>query len=322
MPARTSGARRQTGLAQLDHKPRYILVFFLILLCCATPASARKFLIGFAQDTLANDWRVAQVEDVRRELSKHPNIKFVVKDAEGSTALQIMQIEDLVASGIDVLITSPRDQKSLTPSISHAYRSGIPVILLSRGIQGDTYTAFVRPDNLAIGRAAGKVILEALNNKGTVLMLVGVHGASTSLQRTQGFMEVVDPHPEIRVIRKVANYLRADAIFAVESMLAAGETFDAIYAQSDSMAAGARLALMRAGIDPGSVPIVGIDYIAEARQAIRQGHQVASFTYDTGGKEGAQLAVDLLLGKPIPKAVVLESIKVTTDNVDQVEPIF
>jgi ribose transport system substrate-binding protein len=279
-------------------------------------------LIGFAQDTLANDWRVAQVAAVRRELGKFPNIEFTVKDAEGSTALQIMQIEDLVASDIDLLITSPREEQLLTPAISRVYHSGVPVILLSRGIQGDTYTAFVRPDNLSIAHAAGKLILDALNNKGTVLMLEGVPGASTSLLRSRGFMEVVAHHPEIRVIRKVANYLRADAIFAVESVLSAGESFDAIYAQSDSMAAGARLALLKAGIDPGSLPIVGIDYIPEARQAIRQGHQLASFTYDTGGKEGARLAVDLLLGKPTPKSLVLESIKVTRDNVDQVEPIF
>jgi ribose transport system substrate-binding protein len=295
----------------------------LLLAVCAAPAAlAKEFVVAFAQDTLANDWRAAQVEDVRRELLKHPHIKFIVADAEGDTALQIMQIEDLVAAGVDVLITSPREEKLLTPVISRVHRNGTPVILLSRGIQGDSYTSFVRPDNLPIARAAGQLIVEALNGKGTVLMLEGVPGASTTILRNQGFLEVIHRQPNIRVIRHAANYLRADAIRVVEEVLRAGVSFDAIYAQSDSMATGARLALGLAGIAPGSIAIVGIDYIHEARDAIRRGEQLASFTYATGGKEGARLALDLLSGKPVPKSVVLESVKVTKDNVEQIAPIF
>jgi ribose transport system substrate-binding protein len=293
-----------------------------LLTIAATGTPAEEYVVAFAQDTLANDWRLAQVEAVREELGGHPDIRFVVTDAEGSTALQIMQIEDLAASGIDVLITSPREQRALTPVIRQTYLGGIPVILLSRNIEGDTYTTFVHADNLAIARAAAELIVDSLGGKGTVLMLEGVPGASTSRLRTRGFLDVVGPRAEIRVIRKVANYRRADAIFATEAVLAAGESIDAIYAHSDSMASGARLALAKAGVNPGSIPIVGIDYINEARQAIRQGRQLTSFTYDTGGREGARLAVDLLRGRPVPKSVILESVKVTRDNVDDVKPIF
>ena len=45
------------------------LVFSLLVINAVTAAGAEKtFLIGFAQDTLANDWRLAQVMDVSREL--------------------------------------------------------------------------------------------------------------------------------------------------------------------------------------------------------------------------------------------------------------
>lgn len=317
-----TGTYRHIGaLVPLDEARWSIIVLFLTV--CGVPAVlAEEFVVGFAQDTLANDWRAAQVEDVRRELGKHPHIKFIVTDAEGDTALQIMQIEDLVAAGVDVLIASPREEKPLTPVISFVHRNGTPVILLSRGIQGDNYTSFVRPDNLPIARAAGQLIVEAINGKGTVLMLEGVPGASTTILRNQGFLEVIRRHPNIRVIRHAASYLRADAIRVVEKVLSAGTPIDAIYAQSDSMATGARLALRLAGIAPGTIPIVGIDYIQEARDAIRRGEQLASFTYATGGEEGAHLALDLLSGKPVTKSLVLESVKVTKDNVEQIDPIF
>ena len=120
----------------------------------------------------------------------------------------------------------------------------------------------------------------------------------------------------------MANFLRSESILAVERLLQRGERFDAIYAQSDSMATGARLALRRFGIDPASIPIIGIDYIEEARAAIRRGEQSVSYTYPTGGKEGAQVVIDLLAGRPVVKEQIIRSVKVTADNVERVEPIF
>ena len=105
-------------------------------------------------------------------------------------------------------------------------------------------------------------------------------------------------------------------------MVEKGETFDAVYAQSDSMASGARVALKGAGIDPATIPIVGIDYIAEARDAIRAGTQVASFTYPTCGKEAADYAVRILNGESVQREVEVPSVMVTRDNVDAVETVF
>ncbi|MCU7921734.1 MAG: LacI family transcriptional regulator, partial [Candidatus Thiodiazotropha sp. (ex Dulcina madagascariensis)] len=82
------------------------------------------------------------------------------------------------------------------------------------------------------------------------------------------------------------------------------------------------MVLSKHGIDPKSIPSVGIDYIRSAREAIRRGEQSASFTYPTGGAEGARMALKILKGEAVPKEIVLESTMVTKDNVDQVEPIF
>jgi ribose transport system substrate-binding protein len=121
---------------------------------------------------------------------------------------------------------------------------------------------------------------------------------------------------------KDGNYLRGDAIHATEQALAEGIRFDAIYAQSDSMAAGARLALQKAGIDPRDKLIVGIDYISEARDAIRRGEQTASFLYPTCAAETAQAVLDILHGKTVPSRITVNTLLITRDNVEQVAPIF
>lgn len=264
----------------------------LLLLCVATNSAAEpRFVVGFAQDTLANDWRTVQVQEVQAALAQHPNIHFIVTDAQGQTALQAKHIEDLAAKGVDLLITSPRDQQVLTPVIRQVYESGIPVILLSRGISDESYTSYVYHDNRAMGRQAADYLVSTLQGRGRILMLEGVTGASTTVDRGQGFEAVIKKYPDITLIKRTANFLRADAILAVDALLASGESFDAVYAQSDSMAAGARMAMQFHGIDLQKVPLVGIDYIREARDALLSGQQALSFTFPTGGREGAELSL-------------------------------
>lgn len=286
-------------------------------------AQDKVFTIGFPQDNMANDWRRAQVMAVKAVLDQHPNIKFIYTDAQGDTAKNIQDIEDLVDQGIDLLMVSPRDAQAMTPVIANVHNSAIPVVLLTRRIIGDTYTTFVSPDDSKIAANAAAYMAEKLNGKGKVLVLQGVPSATTAIKRTEGFLGEIAKHPGLQVVAvKPADYLRAEAIKAVEQALEEGLQFDAIYAQSDSMAAGARLALDAVGIDPKSKLIVGIDYIPESREAIRQGLQSASFSYPTAGPEAAEAALKILNGETVPKEIEVPSQKVTKDNVEAVDTVF
>ncbi len=282
-----------------------------------------KIVVGFSQDTLANDWRLAQVADLRRALARYPHVELRVTDAKGSTARQISDIEDLVARKVDVLVTSPRDGRAMTPVIAKAYRAGIPVVLLTRRIEGAAYTSFISPDDASIGREAARHLADVLGGKGDVLMLEGVPTATTAILRTRAFLRELKAYPELRVVGvKTGNYLRNDAIRGVEEALQEDLHFDAIYAQSDSMASGARIALRGAGRDPATLVIVGIDYISEAREAIRNGEQSASFTYPTCAAEAAQVVMDITAGRDVPRHIAVPSQKITRANVERVEPIF
>ncbi len=291
----------------------------------ATASAAEKssLSIGFAQDTLANDWRLAQAEALRTALAAQPGVTLTITDGHGETARQIRDIEDLVHRKVDVLIASPRDGRAMTPVIANAYRNGTPVVLLTRKISSADYTSFISPDDAAIARDAARYMAAQLKGKGNILMLQGVPTATTAIVRTEAFLAELKRHPGLRVSAiKVGNYLRADAIRALEEALQQDIRFDAIYAQSDSMAAGARIALRKAGRDPGTLVIVGIDYIGEAREAIRRGEQSASFTYPTCAAEAAAVALAIGRGEKVPKKVIVDSIMVTRDNVEQVAPIF
>ena len=283
---------------------------------------ARQKVIAFAQDTMANDWRRAQVRQFQEGLSGSSEVKFVYSDAAGDTGKQIRDIEDYLYSGVDILVTSPQNSAMMAPVISSAYRNGTPVLLLSRTIVGNDYTSFIHPDNRAIARQAANYIARELNGNGTVFMLMGIEGTSTVHERTEGFEDVMSKYPGIKLVRKTANYLRADAIRATEEIISKATEIDAIYAQSDSMAVGAIMALKMAGIDPKPLVIVGIDYIDEARALIRERELDATYLYPTAGSEGAKVARDILAGKKVPKEIIIDSVEITLENVEQIEPIF
>ncbi len=298
-----------------------ILAFLFIVSSLAY--GEERFLVGFAQDTLDNDWRAAQVREVQEEFRKYPNIDFIYTDAEGDFAKQVFNIESLLEKKIDLLIASPKDAKAMTPIIKKVFDAKIPVVLLSRRIEGESFTTYIHPDNYEIGKASGEFIAKRLGEKGSVLILQHTPTSTPAIGRTDGFMEAIKKYPNINVVgMKVANSLRSEAIAQTEAAINEGLRFDAIYAQSDSMAAGARIALKKNGIDPKSIVITGIDYISEAKEAILLGEQSASFVYQTAGAEGAKAAINILRGKKVPKETVLKTQLVTKENASRIKPIF
>ncbi|MEJ5167979.1 MAG: substrate-binding domain-containing protein [Arcobacteraceae bacterium] len=297
------------------------ILFIVVTFVCSLYAKDK--VIAFAQDTMANDWRVAQVKQMQDALSGVEGVKFIYKDANGDTALQISHIEEFITQKVDVIITSPKDSKLSVFVAKKVKEAGIPLILISRGIESDDYTTFIRPENYDIGVSAAEFIAKSLNGKGKVFVLQHIPTTTPAIGRTNGFFDTIKKYPSIKVVdMKVAESLRQKAILATEDALRNGLKFDAIYAQSDSMAIGAIMALELNKIDPKNIVITGIDYISDARKLIQEGKMKATYIYPTGGKEGAQIALDILAGKKVPKDVILKSEEITKENVDKIKPIF
>lgn len=285
--------------------------------------SSRQRLVGFAQDTLSNDFRAAQVTVLADRFSRIPNVNFVFSDADGQTAKQIADVEEFVARKLDLLIVAPRDAKAMAPVIGDAYRRGIPVVLLARRIEGEAYTCLVGPDDELIGQQVADFMARRLRGKGAVMMIEGVPTASTAIARSKGFRRGLNKYPGMELVAtKIGNYLRGDAIRAMEELIGSGLHFDGLFAQSDSMAAGARLALNKAGIAPASKIIVGMDYIAEARKAILEGEQTASFVYPLCADEVVEVSMQILRGGKVPHRRIVHGRLVTRLEAQSLSPIF
>lgn len=294
----------------------FISIVFISNLCAQTK------IVAFAQDTMGNDFRKAQVYEVHNILIAYPEIQFISSDGKGKTSLLIHQINDFITNKADVIIVGTNDDKAVVPVIAKAYNSGIPVVILDRGIQGKDYTTFINSDNIKIGKIGAEYIAKRLDGKGKILLFEGLLKADVTKLRTKGFMDEISKYKNINVIKRTGNYLRKDAIIEMEKLIASGEKIDAIFAQSDSMISGARSAMERHNIKPSSIITIGCDYTSEARDAIRNGSQTGSVLFPLGGEKAALTALKILKGQKVPKHIVIPVKLITQENVNSVRPIF
>jgi ribose transport system substrate-binding protein len=311
--------------------PVILLLFFVLFVSPCTAADSigadsgadnEKKVIAFAQDTMANDFRKAQIFEVRDAVAQHPELKFIFSDAEGRTSLLIRQIEQFIAAEVDILIVGTNDAETVVPVITKAYESRVPVIILDRGITGTDYTTFINSDNIAIGRIGAEYIAELLNGKGNVLLFEGLQKADVTQLRTKGFVDEISRHKEINVIKRTGNYLRKDAIIEMEKLIEEGIHLDAIFSESDSMLSGVRSAMKRYKLNPSKIIMVGCDYTGEAQKAIRKGTQTGSVLFPLGGDEAVEIALEILQGEEVPKHITIPVKLVTKENVNDVPPIF
>jgi ribose transport system substrate-binding protein len=316
---------------------RFFFTIFALALSLSTAepvsASANEKVIAFAQDTMANDYRKAQVFEVRDALTEavadddehsteHSGLRFTYSDANGQSSLLIHQIEKFIAVQVDVLIVGTNDPEAVVPVITKAHQLSIPIIILDRGINSTAYTTFINSDNIKIGKIGAQYIAEQIKGKGTVLLFEGLQKADVTQLRSKGFLDVISRSKDIKVIKRTGNYLRKDAIIEMEKLIEEGIHIDAIFSESDSMLSGVRSALHRHELDPKKILMIGCDYTSEAREAIRNGTQTGSILYPLGGHQTVQTALKILEGEKVPKHISLPIKLVTRKNVNEAPPVF
>ena len=273
-----------------------------------------QYLIGFSQANLGEPWRVAMNAEVAARAKDFPTLEIVYADAQQDNAKQVADVESFLRQRIDLLIISPNEAKPLTPIVRRAFEAQIPVIVLDREIEGDTYTTFIGADNRVIGRAAGEYTATLLGGNGAVVEIQGLPGSTPARHRSEGFREAIAAFPGIRIVHDpVANWLREEALSQMEAALSAHPRIDLVYAHNDPMAVGAYLAAKAKGRE-GEMRFIGIDGLPGldgGRQAVADGQLAATFVYPTGGTEAVEIADKILRGEPVPHRITLSTQRIT-----------
>jgi ABC-type sugar transport system substrate-binding protein len=288
-----------------------LLVASVLTLGCAKK-EAGQFVVGFSQMESDNPWRLAETKSLKDEAAKR-GIQLVVTDAQGQTAKQVSDVEDLIARQVNVILLAPREFEGLGPALQAAKAAKIPVILVDRaavGTAGEDYVTLLASNFIEQGRRAGEWLAAQTKGTADIVELAGTPGASVAADRAQGFRDAIAKHPGMKIIAsQTGNFSRATAQGVMQNLAQSlGKKITAVYAHNDEMALGAVQALAAAGRKPGAdVTVVSVDGQRAALEAIERGELGA--TVESNPRFGP-LAFDtidkLRRGEPLPPKILID----------------
>jgi ribose transport system substrate-binding protein len=273
------GRRRRAVGAWITRLQLVQLVPLVLLLGLAIGCARRdegEFVVGFSQMESDNPWRLAQTKSLRDEAAKR-GVQLVVTDAQGQTAKQVSDVEDLIARRVNLILLAPREYQGLTPALQAAKEAKIPVILVDReaaGTPGQDFLTFLGSNFVDQGRRAAEWLAKESNGTAGIVELSGTPGSSVASDRGRGFREEIAKHPGMKILAsQTGNFSRAQAQNVMQNIAQSlGKQITAVYAHNDEMALGAIQALKGAGLEPGrDVRIVSVDGQRAALEAIQRG---------------------------------------------------
>lgn len=295
-----------------------ILICTLILISCNNGNSKKtRITIGITYQNLQNEF-VINIQDAVRNKAKELNVKLIEVDGQGKAENQISQVENFLALDVDAIILNPFDQYGSAPVVSIANREKKPIVVINAVVVNlDKADAYVGSNDQEAGRIAATYIAQLLNGKGNIALIRGPNGHSAEIQRTEGIMEVLNNHPDMKIIfDQSGNWDRTQGLELMENWLSTGKPVQAVIAQNDEMALGAQKAIEASGRQK-DILVIGIDAIPDALRAVKEGKLCATVFQDARG-QGAlalELAVKLCEGKPVEHTNYIPFQLITKENV-------
>ena len=264
--------------------------------------------IGLSLSNVANPF-FASLQQGAQKAAELFGVTLVIADAKDDDAKQLLDLQALIQTPVDLIILNPTNADTVAPVIEMADGSGIKVLTVDRkASRDDLVVSHVASDNVAGGRMAGEFIAAQLHGKGAILELEGIPGTSAAHDRGQGFNDAVKKYPDIKVAaREVGYFDKEKARAAAARLLQEGQTFEAVFAHNDQMILGAIEAFDAAKVAQRPV-FVGFDAIPEALAALAQQKLQATVAQkpENMGWEAVAAAVKMLRGETLAKEILVD----------------
>ncbi len=235
-------------------------------------------------------------------------VEYDIQNAEGDKAKFATIADQMLASGINVLMLVNLDSPSAAAVIKKADEQGVPTIDYDRLTLGGGAQYYVSFDNVAVGTKIGEGLVTCMQNNGNdsgpVVLLNGSPTDNNATLFKQGYEKVI----------KDAGYtIAADQSVPDWDNTQAGTIFEQIYTEvggdligvasaNDGLGGAAIAVLERNGV-AGEIPVTGQDATDEGLQRVLLGTQCMTVykAIKAEAEAASALAVALAKGE-IPTA--------------------
>jgi ABC-type sugar transport system substrate-binding protein len=265
-----------------------------------------KFVVSLT--TQDNDYQQEQATSAV-ESAARSGVDIELLYAENDAVLQSQQLLKVIQASPESrpngIIFEPVGGTAMPQVAKAAAAAGIGWVVLNRDVEylADLRRSFKVPifsitsDHEEIGRIQGKQITALLPKGGSILLVQGPAENLAARQRATGMQEAKPTNVQVKAIK--ANWTEASAHKAVSSWLKLATSqhsvLDAVAAQDDSMALGARKAFQEIHDSALrerwlNVPFLGIDGMPKTGQTdVRRGLLAATIIVPTNTGTGIEM---------------------------------
>lgn len=276
-----------------------ILLFMLFAVGCGNQSSQNNYNKKVYLTLNEMDAFRQTLVDAAIDKAAQEGITLEVSDAGNSIEKQVQLIKGAAEQKYDVILCGAVSIDTIVELKASA--GDVPIIFLNSCPSKKQLTSgkyvYVGSDEQMAGQYQAEYILEkfASRDELNVVILKGPKGHSATNGRTNGVKRT------LRESGKKINYVfedyadwdteKAKKLFQV--FLKTGAPVDCVICNNDGMALGVVEACKEAGIDMGSLPILGVDATAEGCEAIKNG-EMAFTVYQSGLGQG-QKAIEMAI---------------------------
>ena len=290
----------------------------MTLALAATPVLAKDLnSIGITLGSLGNPFFVALVAGAEAKAKEiNPNVTVNTASADYDLNKQFTQIDNFIASGVDMILLNAADAKAIAPAVKRAQAAGIVVVAVDVAAAGADAT--VQTDNVQAGEIACQYIVEKLDGKGDVI-IQNSNQVSSIIDRVNGCKAVLAKNPGINVLSDDQNGKgdREGGMNVMQGHLTRFPHIDAVFTINDPQAIGSDLAAKQMG--RSEFFITSVDGAPDIETALKGNTLVqASASQDPYkiAQTGVEIGYDIMNGKkPAEPMILLPSELITRDNI-------
>jgi ABC-type sugar transport system substrate-binding protein len=246
-----------------------------------TGASRSMVIISYSAPRL-----VGGQLNIHQSMEKHAKEKgwqIITTTSDGDPEKQVEQIKNFIKLRVNAVVAVPDDSRGICAAVEAAKAAQIPFYTIDRAPQGCRVNMVVLSDNYLAGKQSAEALIDLLRQKhgepkGAVLEITGNMAQNVAQLRGKGFEDVIQKHPRVKLITKVADWTGEKAEVIVREVLSSTPDLDGIYLHSDATyIQGVQKVLRELGRlkrrgEPGHVFLVAVDGSPIGGQALKDGY--------------------------------------------------
>lgn len=257
------------------------------------------------------------------------DISLTITNSQYDADRQASDCQVAVAAQPDLIILWPAVGDTVRPCLEAANAAGIPVTVTNSDVNPedkDLTAGYSGPDTYGQGASSAEIMCELANGEEIGILVVnGLTGNSTAINRREGFVETVEANcPNVSILAEQPGDWNKDTSQTVASEMltsVGAENVQGIYAADDTMVAGAIDALKARGIDPEPLYITSIGNTLLGNPLVKSGELDGTVFQSSSwdGRNAVVVAAQVLNGEEVTEDLFMPSVKVTADNADDPE---